>query len=275
MRKFLLLLFLLFVQIPIWGQDVVSTREALADTITGRLFEYVEDGAEKMVDGEFSILRIPANVWHYFKSKEKRQAIFEQRLSKYITIDSVAAIVNQEIGAYNKSHPSSQIEPIAIEQVKGLLSDDAAQAIQDRASIEVLDIASEIAIGVIAWLAVVLAMRFFIAPWLSAKIEDVNMQEAFWGAVIEKKTGGRGFLNSLGQATASAIAGVSRQRAVEKAVRRKKTIRRCVSWPLTIAFFVWQVVEAPKREAKAKAEIQKGYIEVLSKSNVMSHILHE
>ena len=80
MRKFLLLLFLLLVQMPIWGQDVVSTREALADTITGRLFEYVEDGAEKMVDGEFSILRIPANVWNYFKSKEKRQAIFEQRL---------------------------------------------------------------------------------------------------------------------------------------------------------------------------------------------------
>ncbi len=111
MRKFLLLLFLLLVQMPIWGQDVVSTREALADTITRRLFEYVEDGAEKMVDGEFSILRIPANVWNYFKSKEKRQAIFEQRLSKYITIDSVAAIVNQEIGAYNKSHPSSQSRP--------------------------------------------------------------------------------------------------------------------------------------------------------------------
>lgn len=276
MKKFLLIIACLLMQVNLWGQSPSLTREALADSIALKIGSYVSTGAEEFVDSEFSLLRTPANVWNYFKGKEKRRAIIETRLSKHINPDSITSLVNSEIARYNRSPRADYIKPITLSKLEGVISTEAAEAVQDRAALEVLDLTTDFFVfPAIGWLVALLVTYFFLAPWLAAKIEGIDMSEALFEYIIEKKTGGSGVLDFVGKFVNTLAHEHQRQQALEAAIAKKKAIRRWVGLALTALFLVWSIIQAPKKEAKAQQAITQSYIEVLSGQNIIDHILNE
>lgn len=276
--KIVLAFVLLCGLLPLQAQQALSpsSRTALAEQIATDLGSYIDRGTEELVDDEFSIWNIPSSVWGYvFKSKETRKNELETKLQEYVSVDSITSITNKHITLHNKKNPQDQIRPITLGEMQGVVSDEAVQQVQDRAFLDVADLLSELAFWLIAWVVVWLAVRYLIAPWLAGAINDINGFELLGHVGVDVVSKEGGFLNQMGHALAEAFAKDARERKVQEARQQMKTIRRCVIWPLTIGMIIWQVIESPKREARAKEAIQQSYVEALSQQNIISHVLHQ
>lgn len=275
-KQILLIIICLIGQITLKAHNSIHSREVLADTIANKLEIYVSNGSEELIKDEFSLIKYPTNIWNYIiYSKETRRKKLEVKIKEFISLDSIVSITNKQINYYNITNKEDVITPITITHMRDIVSDQAMQAVQDRTFLDVVDLVSEGIFWIIAWCITSLATYFIIAPWLSAQIYDIEMMEVFGKLVINKATRDGSLWNSLANFGVDLLGGITKQNKIEKAKKKRKQISTCVIGILTVAMCIWQAIETPKKEAKAKEEIQNSYIEVLSQQNIFDHILNK
>ncbi len=270
MKKILLVLFLMFGYIGAWGQRNLDSRKVLVDSIAINWKVYVTNGVDNFIDDEFSLLNYPFVIWNYIaQSKEERKEQLETKMKEFVLVDSITQIANQQIEFYNKQNEYDQIRPITINQVQGVVSDQAVQAVQDRAFLDVADgLADWVISGIVTWIVVWIATTYVIAPWLSARIYNIDLMETFGHEIVNRKTSEGSTWNKVLNVAASVVAQSARQSRINEARRMRKNIKKWTMGILTICMIVWQLFEAPKREARAKKELVNSYIEVLSAKKI-------
>jgi len=158
-------------------------KQILADSIASHLTNYIVTQAQNIVDDNFSILAIPRILYHSLVvSDEKRKVWWNQKLSEYISIDSINSIIKITIieDVYtNKKNKEILINKLCKKRssVNNMLSEELYSKIKEREDLEWKDIVFSFA----TWLLTIIIACIALIPIVALFDEaSDNTVGCFW-----------------------------------------------------------------------------------------------